>query len=103
MTNARPLEITTDRSGNDALRAHDSRVSAARGGDVAGEHTVFYLVRERLELTHRATSPVIFAQGAVKAAAWLAAKDAWRLLNERCSRAWGRWMRGNLFLDLEGI
>ena len=31
---------------------------------------------ERLELTHRATSPVIFAQGAVKAALWLAAKDA---------------------------
>ena len=74
----RPLEMTTSRSGNDALRAQNSLgVSAARGGDVAGEHTVFYFGQgERLELTHRATSPVIFAQGAVKAALWLAAKGA---------------------------
>ena len=78
VTNARPLEMTTSRSGNDALRSHNSLgVSAARGGDVAGEHTVFYFGQgERLELTHRATSPVIFAQGAVKAALWLVAKDA---------------------------
>ena len=78
VTNARPLEQTFTRSGNDALRATDSLgVVAARGGDVAGEHTVFYFGEgERLELTHRATSPMIFAKGAVKAAQWLHGKEA---------------------------
>ena len=73
VNNARPLESTFSRSGNDEIRETDSLgVVAARGGDVAGEHTVFYFGQgERLELTHRATSPMIFAQGAVKAAQWL--------------------------------
>lgn len=40
-----------------------------RGGDVAGEHTVFFLGHgERLELTHRATDRAIFARGAMLAA-----------------------------------
>lgn len=40
-----------------------------RGGDVAGEHTVFFLGQgERLELTHRATERAIFARGALLAA-----------------------------------
>ncbi len=40
-----------------------------RGGDVAGEHTVFFLADgERLELTHRATNRLIFARGALLAA-----------------------------------
>ena len=74
---ARPLEANFSRSGNDSIRATDSMgVVAARGGDVAGEHTVFYFGQgERLELTHRATSPMIFAKGAVKAARWLSDKD----------------------------
>jgi len=47
--------------------------SASRGGDVAGEHTVTFAGgQERLELTHRATSRTIFANGAVAAALWLA-------------------------------
>ena len=46
-----------------------------RGGDIAGEHTVFFCGEgERVEITHRATSRHIFAKGAVKAAKWLAAK-----------------------------
>lgn len=78
VTRARPLKVTTTRSGNDDVRSGDSLgVVAARGGDVAGEHTVFYFGDgERLELTHRATSPIIFAQGALKAAQWLSEKDA---------------------------
>ena len=43
-----------------------------RGGNVAGEHSViFYGDSERVELTHRATDRVIFAQGAVRAGVWV--------------------------------
>ena len=43
-----------------------------RGGDVVGEHTVYFLADgERIELTHRATSRDNFARGAVRAARWL--------------------------------
>jgi 4-hydroxy-tetrahydrodipicolinate reductase len=48
---------------------------ALRGGDVVGDHTVFFLGEgERLELTHRATSRETFARGAVEAAVFLARK-----------------------------
>lgn len=41
---------------------------AVRGGDVAGEHTVFFLADgERMELTHRATDRRVFARGALLA------------------------------------
>jgi 4-hydroxy-tetrahydrodipicolinate reductase len=47
-------------------------VQTLRGGDVVGEHTVYFCGEgERLELTHRATSREQFARGAVRAAAWL--------------------------------
>lgn len=50
-------------------------VQALRGGDVVGDHTVFFLADgERLELTHRATSRDNFARGAIRAARWLAGK-----------------------------
>jgi 4-hydroxy-tetrahydrodipicolinate reductase len=52
-------------------------VQTLRGGDVVGEHTVFFCgVGERVELTHRATSREMFARGAVRAAAWLAGRPA---------------------------
>jgi 4-hydroxy-tetrahydrodipicolinate reductase len=54
-------------------------VMAIRGGDVVGEHTAYFLGKdERLELTHRATSRMVFARGAVRAAMWLAGKPAGR-------------------------
>jgi 4-hydroxy-tetrahydrodipicolinate reductase len=47
-------------------------VSAVRGGDVVGEHTVsLFGAGERIELSHRATSRAIFAAGALRAAAWV--------------------------------
>ena len=50
-------------------------VQAVRGGDVVGEHTVLFLgPAERVEITHRAGSRLIFARGAVRAAAWVAGK-----------------------------
>lgn len=49
-------------------------VVAVRGGDVVGEHTAYFLgPAERIELSHRATSRMIFARGAVQAAVWAAA------------------------------
>lgn len=48
-------------------------VLAVRGGDVVGDHTVSFLGEgERLELTHRATSREAFAQGALRAAKFIA-------------------------------
>jgi len=47
-------------------------VSAVRGGDVVGEHVAYFFgAGERLEIAHRATSRTIFAQGALRAAAWV--------------------------------
>jgi 4-hydroxy-tetrahydrodipicolinate reductase len=44
-----------------------------RGGDVVGDHTVFFFgLGERIEITHRASSRDTFARGAVRAALWLA-------------------------------
>lgn len=46
-------------------------VHAIRGGDIVGEHTVYFCGQgERLELTHRATDRRIFARGAIHAARW---------------------------------
>lgn len=51
-------------------------IMALRGGDVVGDHTVFFYGKgERLELTHRAQSREAFASGAVRAAAWLARRE----------------------------
>jgi 4-hydroxy-tetrahydrodipicolinate reductase len=47
-------------------------VMSLRGGDVVGEHTVFFAGEgERLEVTHRATSRDQFARGALRAALWV--------------------------------
>ena len=44
-----------------------------RGGDVTGDHTVIFAGNgERVELTHKASSRVVFADGAVRAAEWAA-------------------------------
>jgi 4-hydroxy-tetrahydrodipicolinate reductase len=52
-------------------------VHALRGGDVVGDHTVIFAnVGERVELTHKASSRDTFANGAVRAARWLAGKPA---------------------------
>lgn len=68
------------RAGDIGPRSPDEiGVMAVRGGDVAGEHTAYFLgPNERLELTHRAGSRTIFAQGAVRAATWLAGRPAGR-------------------------
>lgn len=50
-------------------------VHAIRGGDIVGEHTVYFIGEgERIELTHKASDRKIFAQGAVRAAHWAVGK-----------------------------
>lgn len=42
-----------------------------RGGDIVGEHTVMFIADgERVEITHKASSRMNFASGAVRAAVW---------------------------------
>jgi len=51
--------------------------STIRGGDVVGEHTVsFFMEGERVEITHKASSRLTFANGAVRAAGWLEGQSA---------------------------
>lgn len=46
-----------------------------RAGDIVGEHTVMFAgLGERVEITHKASSRMTFAQGAVRAAHWLMAQ-----------------------------
>ncbi|ARU55562.1 dihydrodipicolinate reductase [Oleiphilus messinensis] len=47
-----------------------------RAGDVVGDHTVLFAgMGERVEITHKASSRMTFAKGAVRAAAWLADRE----------------------------
>ncbi len=48
-----------------------------RAGDIVGEHTAMFAdIGERVEITHKATDRMTFANGAVRAAAWLNDKTA---------------------------
>ncbi|MEO5339614.1 MAG: 4-hydroxy-tetrahydrodipicolinate reductase [Magnetococcus sp. MYC-9] len=50
--------------------------ATVRGGDIVGDHTVLFAGEgERLELTHRASSRMTFAKGAVRAAVWLSGRS----------------------------
>ena len=66
------------RDGNIGQRDKDEiAVMALRGGDIVGRHTVgFYNDGEFIELNHTATSRNTFSKGAIRAASWLADKDA---------------------------
>jgi 4-hydroxy-tetrahydrodipicolinate reductase len=69
-------DLAFERSGIIGERpARQIGVQTLRGGDVVGEHTVFFCGQgERLELTHRATSREQFARGAVRAIRWVAGR-----------------------------
>ena len=46
-----------------------------RAGDIVGDHTVTFAGRgERIEITHKASSRMTFANGAVRAATWIVSK-----------------------------
>ncbi|MBQ0724675.1 MAG: 4-hydroxy-tetrahydrodipicolinate reductase [Cycloclasticus sp.] len=51
--------------------------STIRAGDIVGEHTVMFADEgERIEISHKATSRMTFATGAIRAACWVAAQPA---------------------------
>jgi 4-hydroxy-tetrahydrodipicolinate reductase len=51
--------------------------ATVRAGDIVGDHTVIFAADgERVEITHKASSRMAFARGAVRAAKWLSTQDA---------------------------
>jgi len=66
------------RDGQIGARTKDEiAVMALRGGDIVGRHTVgFYNDGEFIELNHTATSRETFSKGAIRAASWIADKEA---------------------------
>ena len=66
------------RDGNIGPRPQGSiGFSTIRGGDIVGEHTVLFAAEgERVEITHKASSRMNFASGAVRAAKWLSTQQA---------------------------
>lgn len=65
------------RSGDTGARPQNElAIHALRGGEVIGEHTVFFFGdSDRIELTHRASDRGIFARGAFQAAHWLVGRE----------------------------
>ena len=64
------------RQGNVGARSEkEIGFSSIRGGDIVGDHTVFFIGEgERVEITHRAQSRMNFAQGAIRASRFLSLK-----------------------------
>ena len=71
-------DVTHGRVGNIGPRKpREIGMHTLRGGDVVGDHTVMFAADgERVELTHKASSRLTFANGAVQAALWLQGKPA---------------------------
>ena len=61
------------REGQTGAREDDTiGFATVRGGDVVGDHTVMFMSEgERVEITHKASSRMSFARGAVRAAKWV--------------------------------
>jgi 4-hydroxy-tetrahydrodipicolinate reductase len=54
---------------------HSIGFQTLRAGDIVGEHTVMFAAEgERIEITHKASSRATFANGAVRAASWVASQ-----------------------------
>lgn len=67
--------VRLERAGVAPRQAGEVGIFGVRGGDVPGEHTVYFLLDgERMELVHRVTDRRIFALGALAAARFLVGK-----------------------------
>lgn len=66
------------REGHTGERERDSiGFATIRAGDIVGEHTVMFAdIGERVEISHKASSRLTFANGAVRAAYWLKSKSS---------------------------
>lgn len=73
---ALPDVATWTRHGDTGVRKPGTiGFSVVRGGDIVGDHTVYFCgPGERIEITHRSSSRVTYAQGAVRAARFLDGK-----------------------------
>ena len=50
--------------------------ATVRAGDIVGDHTALFATDgERVEISHKASSRMTFAAGAVRAAVWLRGRD----------------------------
>ncbi|VAW72996.1 4-hydroxy-tetrahydrodipicolinate reductase [hydrothermal vent metagenome] len=60
------------REGNTGARERNTiGFETIRAGDIVGEHTVMFAAEgERVEITHKASSRMTFASGAIRAAGW---------------------------------
>jgi 4-hydroxy-tetrahydrodipicolinate reductase len=65
------------RHGQTGARARETiGFATVRAGDIVGDHTVTFAADgERVEITHRASSRMSFARGAVRAAGWLVGRQ----------------------------
>jgi 4-hydroxy-tetrahydrodipicolinate reductase len=65
-----------ERYGHTGERDHNTiGFATIRGGDIVGDHTVLFAgTGERIEITHRSSSRATYAQGGLRAAAFLADK-----------------------------
>ena len=68
------------REGQTGARERDTiGFATVRAGDIVGDHTVMFCAEgERVEITHKASSRMSFARGAVRAASWLKTQAAGR-------------------------
>jgi len=66
------------REGQTGARARETiGFATVRAGDVVGDHTVLFAAEgERVEITHKASSRMTFASGAVRASLWLTTQPA---------------------------
>lgn len=66
------------RQGQTGPRERDTiGFATVRAGDIVGDHTVTFAADgERVEITHKASSRMAFARGALRAAAWVAGREA---------------------------
>jgi 4-hydroxy-tetrahydrodipicolinate reductase len=71
-------DVTHGRVGNIGPRKpREIGMHTLRGGDVVGDHTVIFAADgERVELSHKASSRLTFAAGAIDAALWLRDRPA---------------------------
>ncbi|MEQ9465227.1 MAG: 4-hydroxy-tetrahydrodipicolinate reductase [Haliea sp.] len=65
------------REGQTGARNRDTiGFATVRAGDIVGDHTVIFAADgERVEITHKASSRMSFARGAVRAAGWLNGRE----------------------------
>ena len=76
-------DINTNRFDVREPRKHaEIGIQSLRGGDVVGVHTIYYMgPGERIEITHQAHSRENFANGALRAARWIASRQPGRVYN----------------------